>query len=97
MCNVATWFHSHNVYVLACILCLVGVSKATSCGLWRERYDPQGGNFGASQIPKNHIVLTSNEYTHQMYIIYIADLDIFSLFFSTKIIFEFSFGHSFNV
>jgi hypothetical protein len=28
-----------------CALCLVGVSKATPCVLWRERYDPQCGNF----------------------------------------------------
>lgn len=31
-------------------------------------------------ILKNHTVLTSNEYTHNMYIIYIPELDISSLF-----------------
>jgi hypothetical protein len=44
------------MYILMCILCLVGVSKATPCVLWRERYDPQGGDFGALQ--RWHAVLT---------------------------------------
>jgi hypothetical protein len=33
-----------------CTLCLVGVSKATPCVLWRDRYDTQGAGFGALQV-----------------------------------------------
>jgi hypothetical protein len=46
--TVATRFHPHNMYVSMCTLCLVGISKATSCRLWRVRYHLQGANFGAS-------------------------------------------------
>ena len=39
--------------------------------------------------------LTSNEYIHNMYIIYIPELDISSLFFSTNIIFQILFQQFF--
>jgi hypothetical protein len=42
------WFHPPNVYVATCTICLVGVSKATSCELWHDCYNLQGANFGAS-------------------------------------------------
>jgi hypothetical protein len=44
------WFHPHNVYVVTCTFCLVGVSKATSCELWRDCYNSQGADFGASHL-----------------------------------------------
>jgi hypothetical protein len=33
-----------------CTFCLVGFSKATSCELWRDCYNSQGADFGASQV-----------------------------------------------
>jgi hypothetical protein len=33
-----------------CTFCLVDVSKATSCELWRDCYNSQGAEFGASQV-----------------------------------------------
>src|SRR6266567_131189 len=43
-------FHTHRVHVSICTRRLVGVSKATSCVLRRERRNSQGGDFGASQV-----------------------------------------------
>ena len=43
-------------------------------------------NQSVSNTQESHC-LTSNEYTHNMYIIYIPELDISSLFFSVKIFF----------
>ena len=64
------WESSH-------ILLLVTQAIATlvlRCSVWHF--------IPTNQYPilKNHIVLTSNEYTHNMYIIYIPELDISSLF-----------------
>jgi hypothetical protein len=33
-----------------CTFCLVGISKATSCELWRDCCNSQGADFGASQV-----------------------------------------------
>jgi hypothetical protein len=33
-----------------CTFCLVGISKAISCELWRDCYNSQGADFGASQV-----------------------------------------------
>jgi hypothetical protein len=38
-----------------CTLCLVGVSKATPCVLWRDRYDTQGAGFGALHQGKGNL------------------------------------------
>jgi hypothetical protein len=38
------------VYAATCTFRLVGISKATSCELWRDCYNSQGADFGASQV-----------------------------------------------
>jgi hypothetical protein len=50
LCNCCYSIHPLNVYVLMCTLCLVEVSRATPCVLWRDRYDTQGAGFGALQV-----------------------------------------------
>jgi hypothetical protein len=44
------WFHPHNVYVVCAHFAWWCVSKATSCELWRDCYNSQGADFGASQV-----------------------------------------------
>src|SRR3954470_10609006 len=51
-------------------------------------------NQSISNTQESHC-LTSNEYTHNMYIIYIPELDVSSLFFFAKIFSRSSFSNSF--
>jgi hypothetical protein len=44
------WFHPHNVYVICAHFAWWCVSKATSCELWRDYYNSQSADFGASQV-----------------------------------------------
>jgi hypothetical protein len=48
--TVATWIHPHHVHVLCARGAWWCVSKATSCRLWRDRYNLQGAGFGALQV-----------------------------------------------
>jgi hypothetical protein len=50
LCNVTTRFHSHRMHAVTCTRRLVVYFKATSCRLWRDRYNLQGAGFGVSQV-----------------------------------------------